>query len=62
MNLTRRHLFKAFGGAACVLGLAGIAKSEGVVEDDSRKVLLGQVGIEWLGHGSFPQPDFHRRG
>ena len=53
MGFSRRQLFKTFGGTACAIGLMSLLKSKQAFAKERKQGSAGQVGIEWLGHGSF---------
>ena len=53
MKFSRRKLFKGLGAAASVAGLGHFLKGTPAYADEREIVGKEQVGIEWLGHGSF---------
>jgi len=53
MKLTRRHFFK---GVSAIIGMAGldtIIGTPSAFATEPVSKVQGQVGVEWLGHGSF---------
>ena len=53
MIVTRRHFFKSLGTTLGVIGLYNHLKSEEAQAAAKGPLGKGQVGIEWIGHGSF---------
>jgi len=53
MKVSRRHLFKDLGATICAVGLGRSLKGKPVYADERKAVSDRNVGIEWLGHGSF---------
>jgi L-ascorbate metabolism protein UlaG (beta-lactamase superfamily) len=53
MQLSRRQFFKGLGVAAAVSGLGNLVSGKNAHADSTSLVGKGQIGIEWIGHGSF---------
>ncbi len=51
--VSRRQFFKGLGATAGMAGLYGVLKSKTVYATETKLPSDGEVGIEWLGHGSF---------
>jgi len=53
MKVSRRQFFKGFGAAIGMVGLHDFLKSEISHAAEKGPTREGEVGIEWLGHGTF---------
>lgn len=53
MTGSRRDFFKSLGAAIGMAGLHGLISDKPAMAEESRPMSKGEVGIEWLGHGSF---------
>ncbi len=53
MKLSRRDFFKGFGASISLAGLYSLTKTDSVHGSDKKSIGKGEVGIEWMGHGSF---------
>jgi len=53
MKLTRRNFFSGMGAIIGMAGLGNIIGTPSVFAGEPEPVVKGQVGVEWLGHGSF---------
>lgn len=53
MTGSRRDFFKSFGAAVGMAGLGSLINDNPVMATETKPISKGEVGIEWLGHGSF---------
>jgi len=53
MDILRRQFFKGLGAAIGMAGLHDLLKGEIAYASEKKSIGPGNVGIEWLGHGSF---------
>ena len=53
MTITRRQFFKGLAMLGSFSGLSSVARAQTHSTQPSSPVGKGEVGIEWLGHGSF---------
>lgn len=53
MSNSRRQFFKEFALMAGIIGMSPLVKNNMALGSDNTQLGKGEVGIEWLGHGSF---------
>ena len=53
MKVSRRQFFKGMGGLIATAGLSHIKPIDSALAGDQKSTKTGEVGITWLGHGSF---------
>ncbi len=53
MKISRRQFFKGLGGLAIVSGLSRFKTIDSAIAGEPKSIGKGEVGITWLGHGSF---------
>jgi len=53
MKISRRQFFKGLGGIVVASGISRLKNIDSAMAKESKTTGTGEIGITWLGHGSF---------